>query len=81
MGVTQRLIEVFSCFSRLLNVLRGGTADLTLSAAAHIEGLLIERYIDAFFWHIFQETNHCRKWWIREVNRSRRNIERWKDTL
>lgn len=67
------LIELFSVGSRLLNVLRGGTADITLSAAAHREGLRIKNLIDAVF-RLFGKGDHCRVWWLREVERSRENI-------
>lgn len=81
MALTEHLSEVFSCFSRLLNVLRGGTADLTLSASAHIERLAIEPYIDAFFFHVFGERNHCRIWWEKELERSHKNIERERELV
>lgn len=73
------LLEVFSCFSRLLNALRGGTADITLSAASHIDELWTESVIDALFYVLTlgREKNHCRIWWEWEVERSRANVARF----
>lgn len=65
------LLEVFSCFSRLLNVLGGGTADITLSARSHRYGpAWLEKTIDWFALTIFGEVNHCQRWWEHEVLRS-----------
>lgn len=65
------LIEVFSCLSRLLNVLTGGTADMTFSARSHRDGLWTEPVIDWVFLMLFREQDHCRRWWEIEVERSR----------
>ena len=74
MALHDRLIEFASCLSRLANVLAGGTADLTLSARSHRDGLWTERWIDGLF-AIFGEPGHCRRWWEIEVERSRRNVQ------
>lgn len=72
-----RVLEYFSVFSRLLNVLAGGTADLTLSARAHRDGWVqTEALIDMFFRIAFGELDHCARWWKHEVERSRANVER-----
>lgn len=68
------LLELFSVLSRLINVITGGTADVTFSAQSHIDGLWSERLIDAVARLLFGEVDHCRKWWGHEVERSRRVI-------
>lgn len=68
------LIELFSLLSRLLNVLTGGTADLTFSARSHRDGLWTESVIDFVARHVFREADHCRVWWEWEVERSRANV-------
>jgi hypothetical protein len=70
-------VELFSCVSRIANVLRGGTADMTLSASAHDQGLRLERIIDAIF-RLWEGPGHCRRWWLEEVARSRAIVERAK---
>lgn len=67
--------EMFSILSRFLNVLSGGTADMTLSARSHRDGLKIEKAIDWVFWTLFREKNHCEVWWKHEVLRSRATVE------
>jgi hypothetical protein len=69
------ILNIFSCLSRLLNVLSGGSADITLSARAHMDGLWIEKPIDAFFRLVFQEDNHCEVWWWHEVERSKEVLD------
>lgn len=68
------LLEVFSCVSRLINVLTGGSADVTFSARSHIEDLWTEKVIDFVAFWVFREREHCRVWWYSEVRRSRQNI-------
>ena len=68
-------MELFSVLSRFLNVLSGGTADMTLSARSHRDALKIEQVIDWFFWKLFKEKNHCENWWLIEVKRSRATLE------
>lgn len=68
------LLELFSCFSRALNVLRGGSSDWTLSAASHRDGLGVEAWIDWLF-HRIDGPAHCRRWYLIEIERSRRNVE------
>jgi hypothetical protein len=68
-------LEILSLVSRLINVLLGGSADITFSARSHVEELWTERWIDAVF-GLFGEEDHCRKWWEWEVKRSRRNVAR-----
>jgi hypothetical protein len=65
------IFNIFSCLSRLLNVLSGGTPDMTLSARAHMDDLWIEKPIDAFFRVVLREHNHCEVWWWYEVERSK----------
>lgn len=62
------LIGLFSCFSRALNVIRGGHPDMTLSAAAYSEGLWVRPYIDGFFLRVFGEEDHCEKWFWSDVD-------------
>lgn len=69
------LLEILSCVSRLLNVLTGSTADITLSARAYRDDLWIEGVINWFARVLFREIDHCERWWDREVARSRANIE------
>ena len=68
-------LELASIPSRLLNVLTGGTADLTFSARVYRDGLWIEPVIDALFLLIGQR-NHCRWAWERELERSQANVKR-----
>ena len=70
--------ELFSIFSRFLNVLSGDTADITLSARAHRDALWIEPKIDWLFFVVKGEVNHCRVWWEYEVERSRKVVEQSK---
>lgn len=49
------LLEILSCASRLLNVLTGSTADITLSARAYRDGLWIEDTINWFARVLFDE--------------------------
>lgn len=65
------LLELASIPSRLLNVLTGGTADLTFSARSYKDGLWTVQYINAIF---FWQDNHCQWAWEREVERSRANV-------
>ena len=68
--MTAFLLELFSLLSRTLNVLSGGTADMTLSARAYRDGLWIEGLIDTVARVVFSEADHCRVWWEAEVERS-----------
>ena len=62
-------IELFSVASRLLNVILGGTADMTFSARVHMDGWhRTERLIDALF---FWEENHCAIWYRYDVQRAK----------
>lgn len=65
------LIEIGSLPSRLLNVLTGGSADLTFSARSHKEGLWTEKWVDRLF---FWQDAHCEMAWGWEVERSRANV-------
>jgi hypothetical protein len=67
--------EVFSVFSRFLNVLSGDTADITLSARAHRDALWIEPYIDKLFEVLTGELGHCQNWWEHEVERSMKVVD------
>lgn len=68
--------EAFSCVSRLLNVLLGGTADLSLSARVHRDGWKrTERVIDWVFEALFGELDHCRMWWTVEVARAQETVK------
>lgn len=68
------LLEIFSLLSRFLNVLTGGTADMTFSARSHVQGLWTEPVINWFAKVLFNEDDHCAVWWLAEVVRSRNNI-------
>lgn len=65
------IVEVLSILSRLLNVLTGGTADLSFSARSHKNALWTEHWIDEFFWLLRSEIRHCRSSWQVEVERSK----------
>lgn len=67
------MIEAFSCVSRFLNVCTGHTADLTLSARAYRDRLWIETPINWVF-ALFGDKDHCRRWWVAEVQRSANNV-------
>lgn len=73
------LLELLSIGSRLINVLRGGSADMTFSAASHVEGLGSEKIIDwaAYLITWGRERDHCRIWWEWEVERSRKNVAKY----
>ena len=65
------LHELLSVFSRLLNVLCGGMADMTFSARVHMDGWhKTEAFIDAVFWVIRREENHCATWFHEDVRRA-----------
>jgi len=70
------LREIGSCGSRLLNVLLfGGTADVSLSARAHLDGWRrTEAVINSVF-ALFGDHDHCRRWAAVEVERARRIVE------
>jgi len=68
------LLELFSVLSRLLNVLTGGTADMTFSARSYRDDLWTADVIDWLALKIFGEEDHCLTWWLAEIRRSRRNI-------
>lgn len=72
-------LGLFSVFSRLINVLSGGSADLTFSARSHIDKLWSEKWIDKAALKIFGEQNHCKVWWDYEVKRSKVNVSRSKE--
>lgn len=67
-------LELGSTLSRLLNVLLGGTADMTFSARCHIEGLRAEYYIDWVFFVLTGNAKHCEVWWDEEVRRAVDNV-------
>lgn len=68
--ILQFLKEFFSICSRLINVVTGGTADMTFSARSHINELWTQHAIDWIAEHIFNEPDHCAKAWSDEVARS-----------
>lgn len=80
MDLMSYLYEAWSLLSRGINVIRGGSADITFSAASHIEKLESEKYIDRFFKLIRNEDNHCKVWWLAEVERSRKVIELYENS-
>jgi hypothetical protein len=63
----QTLLGLGSCVSRALNVLRGGSPDMTLSAAAYAEDLPIRPWIDALF-AVFGQPDHCERWFWHDVD-------------
>lgn len=70
------LLNLASLGSRLLNVLRGGSADITLSACAWSEqNLKLIGFIDGLF-RLFGQEGHCEWAWQQEVARSQANIDR-----
>ena len=69
--MNQFFIEFFSCFSRLVNVLLGGQASLSLSARVHRDQLSqAEAVIDWVFYVAFGQVDHCRSAWAEAVARS-----------
>lgn len=72
LDVRRFLIELFSLLSRGLNVLTGGTADMTFSARVHFCGWTrAEAVIDGFFWWAFKEEAHCAVWFRKDIDRAR----------
>ena len=69
-GLKKRLVGWGSCFSRSLNVARGGLPDMTLSAASYYESLKIEKYINWFF-ALFGDYDHCKKWFWHDVQEAK----------
>lgn len=63
-------LGLLSCGSRLLNVLLGGQASLTLSARAHRDQLWLEPWIDRLLYLLAGEREHCRIHWLGEVVRA-----------
>lgn len=57
------ITELLSVASRLLNVLAGGTADMTLSARAGRDNLWIRPLLDQLFMKIAGERDHCAASW------------------
>jgi hypothetical protein len=72
--IKEFILEVFSCLSRLVNVLTGGTADITFSARSYRDDLWTAHVIDWVALKVFGEEEHCRKWWQAEIDRSYLNI-------
>ena len=73
------LLELFSTFSRLINVLWGGTADITFSARSHRDALWTEKWIDLLFFSFTGEVGHCQNWWQEELKRSERLLDSARD--
>lgn len=71
------MTEIFSIISRIINVLRGGSADMTLCAAAAREDLKIRVWIDWFFEVFTAEENHCDAAWEYHVDRSQQAVVDW----
>lgn len=61
-------------FDQLLNALRGGSADETLSSAAHRQRVKGHRIwgwtANAIDWLFFWQSGHCEQSWRAEVERS-----------
>lgn len=65
------LAEQFSVGSRQLNVILGGSADMTFSARVHMDGWRrTEALIDWVFWVIIGEVNHCEIWFHEDIRRA-----------
>ena len=63
--------ELFSVASRLLNVILGGSADMTFSARVYMDGWeRTEAVIDRIFWELLGEANHCEVWFYEDVRRA-----------
>lgn len=67
--------EVYSLLSRSVNVLTGGTADMTFSARSYRDKLPVEGAIDWVFKTLRGEREHCKVWWKHEVDRCHQTIE------
>lgn len=74
MDLKSFFLEFFSVLSRTLNVLTGGTADMTFSARSYRDDLWTADVIDFVAFYVFGEEDHCLTWWLVEIRRSRRNI-------
>lgn len=72
-----RINEYFSILSRFLNVLSGGTADITLSARAGRDDLTIKPWLDWIFLKIAKERNHCGESWTSHAEMSRQSLIAW----
>lgn len=65
---------MFSLGSRMINVLTGGSAEMSFSARSHRDGLWTEQYIDRLFYVLRKEKDHCRVWYEYDVQRARQTI-------
>lgn len=76
MNVTALILaELCSVLSRLINVLLGGTADMTYSARAGRDDLKAKRFLDCVCMQAVGEKNHCDKSWEYHVNNARGLLE------
>jgi len=63
--------EIFSVLSRLLNVLLGGVADMTLSARAFAQPLPRTMAVIDFIFGFFGDEGHCERWYWEDVRRAK----------
>ena len=69
--------EFFSAISRLINVIGGSTADMTLSARAGRDELRIRSWIDWAFLKIAGEQDHCARCWEWHNALARQSLTQW----
>ena len=79
-------VELFSAFSRALNVIFGGSANSTLSARAPRDGLRrTEAVIDAFFHHLPRALGggpgHCMRYYLAEYDSARDTLAEFQARL
>lgn len=70
------VMDLGSVASRFINVLAGGSPDLSFSAQSHLERPKAAQRVDWLAFTLVGETDHCRRAWEWEVDRSRRNVAR-----
>lgn len=54
----------------------GGSTRQSTSARAHLEWPTAAHRIDAVFWFVFGQKNHCKKSWEEEVSDALKTLER-----
>ena len=78
------ILDLGSVASRLINVIRGGSPDLSYSAQSHLERPREAAAVDWLAVALYRltrgrfgEFEHCRKAWLAEVEHSRENVARF----
>lgn len=76
----EKVSEIFSVFSRMLNVLRGGTADMTFCAVVGRDNPWYQVWIDWVVFLVLNEEGHCEKSWESHVERARKTLKKSAET-